>query len=95
MQDIINFLSFKSFISYNMLFVFYYLGSVGLPFFVFTYVRKMYKPSKEAIGSLVTHKYKIRVPILFIALFIFLEIIWRMMFEFLIAFLQIKDALVV
>lgn len=95
MQEIIDFLTFKSFISYNMLFVFYYLGAIGVPFFVFFYTKKFYKYPKDTLDPLINKEYKIKLFTLFIALFIFMEIIWRMMFEFLIAFLQMRDALVI
>ena len=94
MQELINFLTFKSFISYNMLFVFYYIGAIGVPYIVFMYSKKFYKYPKEAASSLLTKKYKVKLVVLFISMFIFLEIFWRMMFEFLIAFLQMRDALV-
>lgn len=94
MQAFLDFLTFKSFISYSMLFVFYYAGAIGVPFLVYTYTKKFYKLPKEAIDTLIPQEYKIKLFLLFIALFVFLEILWRMMFEFLIAFLQIRDVLI-
>jgi len=93
-QEFIDFLTFKSFISYNMLFIFYYIGSIGVPFIVFIYTKKFYIYPKEAIDTFLPTEYKIKLSLTFIAIFVFLEIIWRMMFEFLIAFLQIRDALI-
>ena len=94
MQEFIDFLTFKSFISYNMLFIFYYLGAIGVPFLSFIFTKRVYTYPKEALGTLIAKEYKIKLFILFIVLFIFSEIIWRMMFEFLIAFLQMRDALI-
>ena len=94
MQEFIDFLTFKSFISYNMLFIFYYLGAIGVPFITFIYTKKFYEYPKEAVNTLVSKEYKVKLFVLFVGMFIFSEIIWRMMFEFLIAFLQMRDALI-
>jgi len=86
MQEIVDILTFKTLISKQMLFVFYYLGAILVPYFIYKYTKYIYKPLREKTP---------KVFMLFIALFIFMEILWRMMFEFLIAFLQIRDALIV
>lgn len=93
MQELLDFLVFKSFISYNMLFVFYYIGAIGVPFLTFFYTKRFYSYPKEIVNTFVAPKYKLKLFILFLAFFVFSEIIWRMMFEFLIAFLQMRDAL--
>lgn len=85
MQAIVDILTFKTMISQQMLFVFYYIGAILVPYLVYKYTKYIYKPMKEKAAKYFT---------LFIASFIFMEILWRMMFEFLIAFLQIRDALV-
>lgn len=85
MQEIIDVLTFKTMISKQMLFIFYYLGAILVPYLVYKYTKYIYTPMRENAPKYFT---------LFIASFIFMEILWRMMFEFLIAFLQIRDALV-
>ena len=85
MQTIIDIITFKTMISKDMLFVFYYLGAILVPFIIFLYTKNIYKPVQKNTP---------KIFMIFIIMFIFMEILWRMMFEFLIAFLQIRDALV-
>ena len=85
MQAIIDIITFKTMISKDMLFVFYYLGAILVPFIIFLYTKNIYKPVQKNTP---------KIFMIFIIMFIFMEILWRMMFEFLIAFLQIRDALV-
>ena len=85
MQEIIDIITFKTMISKQMLFIFYYTGAILVPFIIYLYTKSIYKPIRKNTPKLF---------ILFITSFIFMEILWRMMFEFLIAFLQIRDALV-
>jgi len=85
MQVIIDIITFKTMISGPMLFIFYYLGAIIVPFIIFLYTKNIYKPVQKNAP---------KVFMIFITMFIFMEIFWRMMFEFLIAFLQIRDALV-
>jgi hypothetical protein len=94
MQEITDFLSFKTFISSYMLFVFYYLGAVVVPMIAYIFAKKIYKYPKETIKNTLPLDYKIKIAVFSIILFIFMEILWRMMFEFLLAFLQMRDALV-
>jgi len=86
MQEILDILTFKTMISGKMLFIFYYLGAILVPLVIYKYTSQIYKPMKNKAP---------KIFILFISIFIFMEILWRMMFEFLIAFLQIRDALVI
>ncbi len=94
MQALIDFLSFKSFISPYMLFIFYYIGAILVPFICFKYAKRFYMYISSAVEEIVPHEYRFKVLMLSIGMFVFLEILWRMMFEYLIAFLQIRDALV-
>ena len=94
MQEITDFLSFKTFISSYMLFVFYYLGAVVVPMIAYIFAKKIYKYPKETIKNTLPLDYKIKIAVFSIILYIFMEILWRMMFEFLLAFLQMRDALV-
>ncbi len=86
MQEILNFLTFKTMIAQDLLFIFYYIGAVVVPVFIIKYTKYFYKPMQRTMPKIL---------MLFIILFIFMELLWRMLFEFLIAFLQIRDALVV
>ncbi len=99
----VDFLTFKSFISIEALIVFYYIGALILPialwFVLIWLVRKYkllntaYKNSKEIIWNLLNTKQKIKLIALFLIAFLFMQLFWRMLFEFLIAYMQIRDAL--
>ena len=94
MQELSDILSFKTFISPYMLYVFYYMGAVLVPLVMLKYSYKIYAFLKIDINKIIPKEYKLKVYSISILMFIFLEILWRMMFEFLIAYLQIRDALV-
>ena len=99
-----DFLIFKTFISPIALIVFYYLGAIVMPMFVWFFSRwlmkkmllaeEMYQQSKKILWSKVSTKYKFSFVLLFMMMFLFMELLWRMMFEFLIAYIQIWEALV-
>ena len=98
-----NFLTFKSFISTEVLIVFYYLGALILPGGIWLLlawlIRKYklfntaYESGKEMIWKSLNRKNKARLVAFFIILFLFMELFWRMLFEFLIAYMQMRDAL--
>ncbi|HIO92264.1 MAG TPA: DUF4282 domain-containing protein [Leucothrix mucor] len=100
----VDFLSFKSFISTEVLIIFYYMGAIILPvaawFFMLWLVQKykliggMYKSGKNAFWQALSSKQKMQLVMFFIVFLIIIELFWRMMFEFLIAYMQIRDALV-
>ena len=99
-----DFLTFKSFISPTILVVFYYMGAIVMPFFVwFTsrwlmkkilFLEQSYEKSKKLVLATVNLKYKVLFGLFFLMIFLFMELLWRMMFEFLIAYMQIWEALV-
>ena len=100
MQD---FLTFKTFISPMALIVFYYMGAVLMPLFIWffsrwtmkkiTMMEQSYQASKNLVWGNLILKYKILFVILFVMMFLFMQLLWRMMFEFLIAYMQIREAL--
>lgn len=91
-----DFLTFKSFISPSLLIIFYYIGAIVIPIILFykkqkllqniNFLNNIYNSIKKQLPN------KIKIYLIFF--FIFLEILWRMMFEFLIAYMQIRDSLV-
>ena len=103
MQGFINFLNFKFFISPYVLIICYYIGAIAVPvgawFFASWILRKysltsdLYESGKETFNIIIRKKDRMLLYTVFILFFIFMEIIWRMMFEFLIAYLQMRDAL--
>jgi len=98
-----DFLTFKKLISIEVLILFYYLGAVVFPivgWFLFVWFIQKYQllytistKGKDIIWGLLSTKNKSILIGLFIVLFLFMQLIWRIMFEFLIAYMQIRDAL--
>lgn len=99
-----DFLTFKSFISIKALIIFYYIGAlilpVGLWLLINWLLRKYdffdaaYKKGKDIIWKSLDKKQQTKLLIFFIFLFLFMELFWRMLFEFLIAYMQIRNALI-
>jgi hypothetical protein len=103
MQTLLDFLSFKSFISPSVLIVCYYLGALGVPLAMLgtlIWARREARKQDFAPENLslwtrwATHQNQLKVLVLFIGIFICMEIGWRMMFEFMLAYFQMRDALV-
>jgi len=98
-----DFLTFKTFISTEALIAFYYIGAFILPvgiwlFFAwlirkFKYINTVFDSSKAIIWKSLDKQQQIKLVSLLITTFLFMELFWRMLFEFLIAYMQIRDAL--
>lgn len=98
-----DFLTFKQFISTEVLIIFYYLGAIVLPVSLlflgkwllreFNIINSVYNSGKAIIWKSLNSGQKIKLTMAFICCFIFMELFWRMLFEFLIAYMQIRDAL--
>jgi len=99
-----DFLTFKSFISPSMLIIFYYMGVAALPFVIWQFSTRMtskyrlfdilHKKGKHLVWKLLSTKQRMTVLFVFLSILTMVELIWRMMFEFLMAYLQIRDSLV-
>lgn len=98
-----DFLTFKSFISTDVLIIFYYLGAFILPTVIWLLltwlIRKYrllntaYEGEKGIVWKSLNKKQQTKFVAFFVTSFLFMELIWRMFFEFLIAYMQIRDAL--
>jgi len=98
-----DFLTFKTFISTEALIIFYYIGACILPIGTwmlltwlirkYKYINTAYENSRAIIWQLLGKKQQMKLVSFFITTFMFLELFWRMLFEFLIAYMQIRDAL--
>lgn len=98
-----DYLIFKRFISIETLITFYYLGAIILPVGLAMFAKYLIKkyelisePSlkgKDVLWALLNKKQKIKLVGLFVLFFIFAQLLWRMLFEFLIAFIQMRDSL--
>ena len=101
MQD---FITFKIFISPTLLLLFYYIGAAVMPMFAWlacrwlmekiVILKEEHKVTKHIAKRSMNLKYRLIFIFLFIIIFLFMQIIWRMIFEFLIAYMQIRDVLV-
>ena len=104
MQDFIDFLNFRLFISPYVLVACYYFGALVVPigswFFALWVKRKVwmvsdaYESGKSTFINLTRTKDRVLLYSLFIVCFICMEIMWRMMFEFMLGYLQIREALI-
>jgi hypothetical protein len=98
-----DFLTFKSFISTEVLIIFYYLGAFILPvgtwilltwlIHKYNFLNTAYESGKEIAWKTLKKKQKTKLAIMFATSFLFMELFWRMFFEFLIAYMQMRDAL--
>ena len=98
-----DFLTFKTFISTEALILFYYIGALTLPtgiwFFLiwllrkYKYINTAYENGKVIVWKSLNKQQQMKLVSFFIVTFLFLELFWRMLFEFLIAYMQIRDAL--
>lgn len=98
-----DFLTFKDFISIPVLITFYYFGAVIFPSFVwillvwfikkYHFIGVVHDKGKTALWGILSNKQKIMLILSFLVAFLFMELFWRMLFEFLIAYMQIRDAL--
>ena len=97
-----GFLTFERFVAQDVLMLFYYAGAVGMPF-VLWYLRRRLVSAlpwcrsadtelRKLYGRLDTGR-KIATLLFFISLFLSMELMWRMMFETMIGYFQMHDAL--
>jgi len=94
MQD---FLLFNTFITPSLLFISYYIGALLIPLLSWTiakWIQKNYfSKLSENIAVKITPKQGIYLILAFIFCFLCMEIFWRVMFEFFIAYFDMHDAL--
>jgi hypothetical protein len=102
-QTMGDFLSFRTFVSPYALIGFYYLGTLviplatwGLTIWARRRVRLIgyaYELGRGPTLDRLSPRYRTLVIALVVGAFLFMELLWRMMFEFLIGYLQMRDAL--
>jgi len=101
---VLEFLTFKTFISPIALILFYYMGAIVMPLFIWFFSRwimkkiviieSSYQKAKSVAWRSLSLKYKIVFVTLFVISFMFMQLLWRMAFEFLIAYIQIREVIV-
>jgi len=100
----LDFLTFHSFISGYVLIAMYNIGAFILPLFIWFFsknfcqklklFKKAHDHSKKLVWSSLSWKQRILLITIFAIILLLVEVMWRMMSEFLIAYMQIRDALV-
>ena len=103
MQGLIDILSFRYFISFPVLLVCYYLGALGIPvlsWYLAMRVKRRYwmvaEAEENSLKQILAHvrpRDKAAFAALVLFLFLSMETMWRVTFEYLIGFLQMRDAL--
>ncbi|MCF6207264.1 MAG: DUF4282 domain-containing protein [Sulfurovum sp.] len=93
----IDFLTFKTFITPSLLVLMYVMGAVVIPF-VSYYVGKWlltryFSKQKEQFYAVTTIKQRIWLLMLFVGCFVCMEIMWRVMMEFFVAYFDMHEAL--
>jgi len=87
-------LSFNNFIAQNILIVFYYLGAVVIPAILYYYKDDVMKYlDKKGFHIPLDAKEKKIAFIVFIVVFLCMELCWRMMFEAMIGYFDMHDYL--
>ena len=103
MTTLLDILTFRTFLAPYALPFFYYLGALGVPFAAWgllVWLRRRYGRLDQAIqtgGGIAPPETRRRGRGLvlppFLRPFLFMELMWRLLFEYLIAFLQMREAL--
>jgi hypothetical protein len=103
MDNLLAFLRFELFISQPVLIVFYYLGALGIPLLagwmayrfrtLFPDLQRRLQQQGKLLFRQLPRRYQIWMILFFMLAFLFMNLIWRMMFEYLLAFMQMRDAL--
>jgi len=102
-QTLWDFLSFQTFVSPYALIGFYYLGALVMPLATWglmIWARRRirllgntYELARELALDRLSSRQRVLVMALVLGTFLFMELLWRMLFEFLIAYLQMRDVL--
>ena len=102
MQHLIDFFAFRSFVSLDVLRVVYAVGALGMPLMAwgvwlwlgrFRLWRWMRATAADVARQTLPLRWRLAGMGMFVLCLLCLELAWRMMFEFLIAYLQMHDAL--
>jgi len=97
-----DFLTFKTFISIDVLILSYYIGAIIIPIVIWLskgYLQKKFKILDKLNSSLLnlfgtmSLKKRLLSILLFLFMFMSMEIVWRMCFEAMIGYFQIIESL--
>ncbi|WP_373029697.1 DUF4282 domain-containing protein [Sulfurovum sp.] len=88
-----DFLTFQTFITPTILILIYYVGALLIPIFSWYLIRWIKTVYKAEIETYTIFKQRLIVYSAFFITFFCIEILWRVMFEFFIAYFDMHDAL--
>ena len=96
------FLTFQTFVTPTLLIVMYYIGAILIPlisWYLTKFIKKRYftdisQKMKDTITSQSTSNQRIIILLFFILCFLCMELFWRVIFEFFIAYFDMHDALI-
>ena len=88
-----DFLTFQTFITPSLLIFIYYVGAVLIPLFSWYLSRWIKMVYKTEIETYTRFKKRFIGYTAFLIFFFCMEILWRVMFEFFIAYFDMHDAL--
>ena len=96
------FLTFQTFVTPTLLIVMYYIGAILIPlvsWYLTKFIKKRYftdisQKMKDTITPQSTSKQRIIILLFFILCFLCMELFWRVIFEFFIAYFDMHDALI-
>jgi hypothetical protein len=97
-----DFIRFRIFVTPYFLVAVYYLGALGVPFFAWYIAFRLKKKEPEWLAaasrsawSVKVMPYKARIVTIGLVLFLLMELFWRMMFEAMLAYFQIREAMMI
>ena len=88
-----DFLTFKSFISTDILIFCYYIGAIVIPIFLWKSRNYLIDKFNISTPSSLNNQNRNYIKVAVIVIFICMEIFWRMIFELMIAYFQMRDYL--
>ncbi len=88
-----GFFTFQTFITPSLLIFIYYIGAILIPLFSWYFIHWIKTIYKKELGTHSVFKQRTIIYSLFFTSFFFMEILWRVMFEFFIAYFDMHDAL--
>ncbi len=96
-----DFLTFHTFITPTLLLYMYYIGAIVIPvvgWYLACWIKKVYfseisEKIKTSVETHTTSQQRFLIYVVFFICFLCLEIFWRVMFEFFIAYFDMHDAL--
>ena len=88
-----DFLTFRSFIAPDLLIILYYMGAVVMPLFAYLFYLWLRGKLPIEYEIDIRKRYKYLLYLIMLLFFLSMEIFWRMIFEFMIAYFDMHDAL--